>query len=95
MPYQCEPEVNMNSVGGSHLDFGVNWRGFWFRDKIKYHIWMILIKSNVKNTLKALIFAGQARKSLWIETFLPTSAQRLHLGQARKSLWIETLYIVW
>ena len=41
LPYQCEPEVNMNSVGGSHLDFGVNWRGFWFRDKIKYHIWMI------------------------------------------------------
>ena len=34
---------------------------------------------------------GQARKSLWIETFSPAfQVVSLCLGQARKSLWIET-----
>ena len=34
--------------------------------------------------------AGQARKSLWIETVSPFANNALFIGQARKSLWIET-----
>ena len=34
--------------------------------------------------------AGQARKSLWIETVQGTQAATVFPGQARKSLWIET-----
>ena len=34
--------------------------------------------------------AGQARKSLWIETFYFAIIQDGSSGQARKSLWIET-----
>ena len=33
---------------------------------------------------------GQARKSLWIETYLPCRNVHMVYGQARKSLWIET-----
>ena len=33
---------------------------------------------------------GQARKSLWIETFLMKHHAVMLFGQARKSLWIET-----
>ena len=33
---------------------------------------------------------GQARKSLWIETYQLEGKQFHHHGQARKSLWIET-----
>ena len=33
---------------------------------------------------------GQARKSLWIETFYCAIISILNTGQARKSLWIET-----
>ena len=34
---------------------------------------------------------GQARKSLWIETFKLLALVLEPSGQARKSLWIETL----
>ena len=34
--------------------------------------------------------AGQARKSLWIETFIRAKEIFSSVGQARKSLWIET-----
>ena len=33
---------------------------------------------------------GQARKSLWIETWYSREPERYRSGQARKSLWIET-----
>ena len=33
---------------------------------------------------------GQARKSLWIETWQPVQEAEELYGQARKSLWIET-----
>ena len=33
---------------------------------------------------------GQARKSLWIETFMCDDNFDVQDGQARKSLWIET-----
>ena len=33
---------------------------------------------------------GQARKSLWIETFRSSTSPTQYFGQARKSLWIET-----
>ena len=33
---------------------------------------------------------GQARKSLWIETFGVRKHESRKRGQARKSLWIET-----
>ena len=36
------------------------------------------------------IILGQARKSLWIETFLDGEYGAKVFGQARKSLWIET-----
>ena len=35
---------------------------------------------------------GQARKSLWIETYVKASWCATTVGQARKSLWIETYY---
>ena len=38
--------------------------------------------------------AGQARKSLWIETGHGTFHSPRELGQARKSLWIETFHLV-
>ena len=37
-----------------------------------------------------LPLAGQARKSLWIETSISVPLYRSECGQARKSLWIET-----
>ena len=37
---------------------------------------------------------GQARKSLWIETFCDAGGVRTKAGQARKSLWIETSFPV-
>ena len=37
--------------------------------------------------------AGQARKSLWIETVKVSGYCAVGIGQARKSLWIETLTI--
>ena len=36
---------------------------------------------------------GQARKSLWIETWCPFHLCNDGIGQARKSLWIETSLI--
>ena len=33
---------------------------------------------------------GQARKSLWIETYCDFHQPEQDIGQARKSLWIET-----
>ena len=41
--------------------------------------------------MNPMILNGQARKSLWIETFLNLTVTRSPSGQARKSLWIETL----
>ena len=35
-------------------------------------------------------YRGQARESLWIETYLPCRNVHMVYGQARKSLWIET-----
>ncbi len=35
---------------------------------------------------------GQARKSLWIETFETMIQFIAQVGQARKSLWIETFH---
>ena len=34
---------------------------------------------------------GQARKSLWIETWFDNGLKISIVGQARKSLWIETI----
>ena len=34
---------------------------------------------------------GQARKSLWIETYIAFRKDEIYEGQARKSLWIETI----
>ena len=34
---------------------------------------------------------GQARKSLWIETYCLHAIKQSKAGQARKSLWIETV----
>ena len=38
-----------------------------------------------------IIYKGQARKSLWIETIHSFHSVKLSFGQARKSLWIETM----
>ena len=37
-----------------------------------------------------MMIAGQARKSLWIETANSKYVVAATFGQARKSLWIET-----
>ena len=38
-----------------------------------------------------MMIAGQARKSLWIETVIGGLNNSPEFGQARKSLWIETV----
>ena len=37
---------------------------------------------------------GQARKSLWIETYPSAGGLTMYEGQARKSLWIETVKLL-
>ena len=37
---------------------------------------------------------GQARKSLWIETYIVQRQTGPSEGQARKSLWIETFFVM-
>ena len=45
-------------------------------------------RSGGRNT--ANVSSGQARKSLWIETYSLETPLMAVVGQARKSLWIET-----
>ena len=56
--------------------------------------WVRLVRACGSKHRKSHAFSaqlpGQARKSLWIETFKKIIAYDRMKGQARKSLWIET-----
>ena len=45
---------------------------------------------NILLRILLTLWKGQARKSLWIETWQPVQEAEELYGQARKSLWIET-----
>ena len=45
---------------------------------------------NIIPASACVLFWGQARKSLWIETVCHQEDTGILSGQARKSLWIET-----
>ena len=53
---------------------------FLASQKLKFH------SKNIE-----VAFLGQARKSLWIETYSLETPLMAVVGQARKSLWIETI----
>ena len=48
---------------------------------------------NTSTPVKLHSKRGQARKSLWIETYQPPMNHIVSTGQARKSLWIETVAV--